>query len=141
MRSSWRTLQRPLSTGGKGLLAGITATCYPACSHGQCLTFRSVPRCVCEDGWTGDTCQHAVCERGCVHGECDWPDHCSCKHPMWHGPQCSVRCDHGRYLSIEVRMQLRVCSPVPRPPSTIDAHVRGLGHAGEMRLRRRLGGR
>ncbi|XP_070577171.1 protein jagged-1-like isoform X1 [Ptychodera flava] len=47
---------------------------------------------VCMPGWTGSTCEQAICRQGChaVHGSCEVPNECRCAHG-WQGELCD-RC-------------------------------------------------
>ncbi|CAL8070380.1 unnamed protein product [Calicophoron daubneyi] len=55
---------------------------------------------ICNPGWTGTRCDEALCQRGCIHGICESPNHCQCMEG-WTGPKCdecmrTPGCEHGR---------------------------------------------
>jgi len=56
--------------------------------------------CHCDKGYTGDLCNTAICQQGCVHGECLFPGYCTCfdgfKGRSCEDPICRVPCQHGK---------------------------------------------
>ena len=59
--------------------------CTVECVHGKCER----QRCVCEEGWTGSTCDLRQCDRRCaVHGYCN-NGSCECRRG-WNGRHCSL---------------------------------------------------
>src|SRR6218665_1289576 len=43
----------------------------------------------CCDGWTGDTCDQALCTPACQNfGNCAAPNLCQCDQTKWTGPSC-----------------------------------------------------
>src|SRR5688572_13418930 len=43
----------------------------------------------CCDGWTGDTCDQALCTPACQNfGRCAAPNRCECDQTKWTGPSC-----------------------------------------------------
>ncbi|XP_078693848.1 uncharacterized protein LOC144923323 isoform X2 [Branchiostoma floridae x Branchiostoma belcheri] len=54
-------------------------TCIPRENSG-CVngTWVSQSQCACDPGYTGSSCNTAICSSGCVHGTCTAPEQCSC---------------------------------------------------------------
>jgi uncharacterized repeat protein (TIGR02543 family) len=63
-------------------------SCDPPCEGGTCEANNT---CACEEGWTGDRCQTAICDDpACGPNEvCSAPDTCDCA-PGWSGENCDV---------------------------------------------------
>ena len=84
------------------------AICSSGCLHGNCTNPDS---CTCDIGWTGDACNigkahvcilinassdcksyhkcTAICNIGCLHGNCTNPDTCTCD-IGWTGDTCNI---------------------------------------------------
>jgi uncharacterized repeat protein (TIGR02543 family) len=63
-------------------------SCDPPCEGGTCEANNT---CACEEGWTGNRCQTAICDDpACGQNEvCSAPDTCDCA-PGWSGENCDV---------------------------------------------------
>lgn len=91
----------------------ISATCNPPCVNGECNNFG---QCVCNNGWTGQSCNQAVCDiySNCnfPNGNCIAPDTCLCSFG-WSGLSCDqVTCPndcngHGTCITLFL-IQLKI---------------------------------
>jgi len=71
-----------------GALVVLTEVCTVECGvHGRC----SAQRCLCDEGWSGTTCDHVDCDPRCTsssHGHCN-NGTCICQ-PGWNGRHCTL---------------------------------------------------
>jgi len=79
-------------------------------THGRC----SSQRCVCDEGWSGTTCDQRDCDRRCTassHGHCN-NGTCVCQ-PGWNGRHCTL----GSLFNVVIR--LRSDYDVSRTPASV----------------------
>ena len=63
---------------------------------------RETQECQCMAGYRGASCERAICDQGCQHGQCLRPGYCTCEEG-WKGRTCDQAvcarpCVHGRCL-------------------------------------------
>ncbi|CAH1245436.1 SCUBE1 [Branchiostoma lanceolatum] len=55
-------------------------------------TWTSQTTCICDPGYTGSSCNTAICSSGCLHGTCTAPEQCSC-YTGYAGTSCDTDID------------------------------------------------
>lgn len=73
-----------LSADRRTCIIGASVQCSPTCRNGgECAS----GQCVCQPGFTGASCETAICDPDCQNGECV-NGYCICS-SGWTGPQCA----------------------------------------------------
>ena len=63
----------------------ISAVCSKGCLHGTCV---APDECICNQGWSGESCDQCIQLPGCNHGYCNnTANDCIC-HRGWKGRLC-----------------------------------------------------
>ncbi|TNF26148.1 MAG: hypothetical protein EP329_21690 [Deltaproteobacteria bacterium] len=90
-------------TGDPGaVLSAGNFVCDPACDHGVC---NAASECVCDAGYSGESCDAPVCTAPCEHGGvCVAPDLCDCTGTGYEGASCATDVD-------ECAAGLDLCAP------------------------------
>jgi len=108
-------------------LSGGSCGSFPCQNGGYCAInpTSNAGECICSDGYTGKSCETAVCYPPCIHGTC-WNGHCHCD-PGYGG----VTCDTQVYCNVGMTPYDGACHPnsycCAGTPGTDDSYKCGPG--------------
>ena len=63
----------------------ISAICSKGCLHGTCI---APDECICNQGWSGESCDECIQLPGCNHGYCNNTANACICHQGWRGRLC-----------------------------------------------------
>lgn len=56
----------------------VNNNCNLHCANGECVNTNGISRCKCNEGFSGELCQHHDCKKKCKNGFCNAENKCRC---------------------------------------------------------------